>query len=100
MNEDDIKNLALEMDVALTQLCITCNNQPLILSGVLLARLTHFNDFLGCGKDFRDLCKFISERPIHDPSALDSKLGDLKEAKELLKQFTKPTKGNSNGNKS
>ena len=62
MNEDDIKNLALEMDVALTQLCITCNNQPLILSGVLLARLTHFNDFLGCGKDFRDLCKYPEEK--------------------------------------
>jgi hypothetical protein len=93
MNEDELKDLALEMDVALTHLCAVCNNQPLVLSGVLLARLTHFNDFLGCGQDFRDLCKFISQRPIHDPSALDSKMDNVDEANKLLKKFMKPNKG-------
>ena len=92
-SDEDIRTLALHTDVVLTELCKRANNAPLVLSGVLLARLTHFNDFLGCGQDFRDLCKFISERPIHDPSALDSKIKNFDEANEVLMKFRKPQKG-------
>jgi len=84
--DETLKDLAAIIDVGLLELLLVCNNQPLVLSGILMARLTCLNDTLGTGKDFRKLAKFVSSnRSV--PEHKEEPITDLSNAEALLKKF-------------
>jgi hypothetical protein len=63
---------------------------PLTLSGIILARLTWFNDITDQGSDFRELCGFISNQPVRGQSEVLDPVSDCSQAKQLLQKFQKP----------
>jgi hypothetical protein len=62
MDDQTIHEIAAKVDAAIIDWCIQSQAGPLTLSGIILARLTWLNDMVNDGKDFRELCKFISDR--------------------------------------
>jgi len=87
MSDEDIRELAIKIDDIILNLCAECNGAPLILSGILLARLTYLNDILETGKDFRELTKFISRQPIM--SLQDEVIKNFDDANAILAKFRK-----------
>ena len=66
MNDERLKELAMKVDAIIYSLCQEVDMQPLVLSGILLARLTHLNDMMQTGSDFRKLADFIKNQPVMD----------------------------------
>lgn len=90
MDDQTIHELAAKVDQAIIDWCMQSQAGPLTLSGIILARLTWINDMVNDGKDFRDLCRFISDRPqvkqsVSYPEPL---VNDLDQAQELLRRFS------------
>jgi hypothetical protein len=83
---ETLKELAAIMDVNLLELLHLCDDQPLILSGILMARLACLNDTIGTGKDFRKLAEFVASNQsvsVHK----DEPITDFSNAEALLKKF-------------
>ena len=83
MNDAKVKRLAGIMDYALVDLLTVCDNNPMILIGILGARLKFLSKTLDCEDEFVKLLRFI----IRDHEA--EEITDMTEANELLKRFTK-----------
>lgn len=83
MNDAKVKRLAGIMDYALVDLLTVCDNNPMILIGILGARLKFLSKTLDCEDEFVKLLRFI----IRDHEA--EEITDMTEANELLKRFTR-----------
>ena len=81
-----LKKMAAIMDDTLMELLHLCEGQPLILTGILMARLTHLNDIIGTGSDFRKLAKFVSDN-CNDIPVTDTHIDDFTQAENILKKF-------------
>ena len=97
MDDQTIHEIAAKVDAAIIDWCIQSQAGPLTLSGIILARLTWINDMVNDGKDFRDLCKFISDRPQVKKSGSypEPLVNDLDQAQELLRRFNINNNGNN-----
>jgi len=69
MDDQIIHEIAAKVDAAIIDWCMQSQAGPLTLSGIILARLTWLNDMVNDGEDFRNLCRFISDRPQVKKSA-------------------------------
>jgi hypothetical protein len=87
MSDQEIREVAARIDDIILNLCADCHGAPLILSGILLARLTYLNDILETGKDFRELVKFIARQPVM--SLEDETIKNFDDANALLAKFRK-----------
>ena len=89
MDDQTIHEIAAKVDAAIIDWCIQSQAGPLTLSGIILARLTWLNDMVNDGEDFRNLCRFISDRPqVKKPGSYPEPLvNDLDQAQELLRRF-------------
>ena len=90
MNDERLKELAMKVDAIIYSLCQEVDMQPLVLSGIVLARLTHLNDMMQTGSDFRKLADFIKNQPVIDYG--ENKAEDYTQANDLLKKFMKKDK--------
>ena len=88
MDDKDIMQLAAEVDTVILDWCIKEKTTPLLLAGIVLARLTWLNDMVDTGDDYRKLCGFISHQT---KSKIDTSLmqdpTDFTEANQWLKKF-------------
>ena len=89
MDDQTIHEIAAKVDAAIIDWCMQSQAGPLTLSGIILARLTWLNDMVNDGEDFRNLCRFISDRPqVKQPGLYpDPLVNDLDQAQELLRRF-------------
>ena len=87
MKDDRVKELAMKVDNIIYELCQEVDMQPLVLSGIMLARLTHLNDMMHTGRDFRKLAEFIKNQPIVDYDNASKE--DFSQANAILSKFMK-----------
>ena len=89
MDDQTIHEIAAKVDAAIIDWCMQSQAGPLTLSGIILARLTWLNDMVNDGEDFRNLCRFISDRPQVNKSGsyTEPLVNDLDQAQELLRRF-------------
>ena len=88
MDDQTIHEIAAKVDAAIIDWCLQSQAGPLTLSGIILARLTWLNDMVNDGKDFRELCKFISDRPQAKHHTQYPEPQDLDQAQALLRRFS------------
>lgn len=90
MDDQTIHEIAAKVDAAIIDWCMQSQAGPLTLSGIILARLTWINDMVNDGEDFRNLCRFISDRPQAKKSGLypEPLVNDLDQAQALLRRFS------------
>ena len=89
MTDEKIAEIAHKVDSIILDLCHNNDIGPLALSGIIAARLTHFNDQFNQGPDWRKLCEFIRETPVRPSTFTDGPVSDVTEAKKLLQRFQK-----------
>lgn len=89
MDDQTIHEIAAKVDAAIIDWCMQSQAGPLTLSGIILARLTWLNDMVNDGEDFRNLCRFISDRPQVKKSGSypEPLVNDLDQAQALLRRF-------------
>jgi hypothetical protein len=74
-SDEQLKKVSFEIDDILARLCLDNEMGPLVLSSIVLARLTLLNDFTGSGQDFRSLAESIIDSPIQKlPDELTTKV--------------------------
>jgi len=78
MNDAKVKRLAGIMDLTLTELLTVCENNPMILIGILGARLKFLSVRLDCEDEFVKLLRFI----IRDHE--NNEITNMSEAKEII----------------
>jgi len=78
MNDAKVKRLAGIMDLTLTELLTVCENNPMILIGILGARLKFLSVRLDCEDEVVKLLRFI----IRDHE--NNEITDMSEAKEII----------------
>ena len=86
MDEETLHQIAAKVDTAIRDLCIQHGTGPLALSGIILARLTWLNDQVNDGKDFRNLCRFISSLSFVSQYP-EPPVDNVDQAQELLRRF-------------
>lgn len=63
-SNEQLEKVSFEIDDILTKLCLDNEMSPLVLSSIVLARLTILNDFSSSGEDFRSLAESVIDAPI------------------------------------
>ena len=86
MDDETLHQIAAKVDTAIRDLCIQHGTGPLALSGIILARLTWLNDQVNDGKDFRNLCRFISNLSFVNQYP-EPQVDNVDQAQELLRRF-------------
>ena len=86
MNDAKVKRLAGIMDLTLTELLTVCENNPMILIGILGARLKFLSVRLDCEDEFVKLLRFI----IRDHE--NNEITDMTEANEVLGRIARRNK--------
>ena len=87
MDDETLHQIAAKIDTAIMDLCIQHGTGPLALSGIILARLTWHNDQVNDGKDFRNLCRFISSLSFVSQYP-EPPVDNVDQAQELLRRFS------------
>lgn len=87
MDDETLHQIAAKVDTAIRDLCIQHGTGPLALSGIILARLTWHNDQINDGKDFRNLCRFISSLSFVSQYS-EPPVDNVDQAQELLRRFS------------
>ena len=72
----EIKEIVRIVDNNLLELLELCDNRPMIMMGILTARMKSLSNMIGCDDDLMQLYEFIIE-----------KHNDLSETKKLLDKF-------------
>ena len=62
--DEKLADISYKVDDILSNLCLDNDMGPLVLSSIVLARLTLLNDYAGSGPDFRQLVETVSDTPV------------------------------------
>lgn len=87
MKDANLLELAARVDETLLDWCMNSQMSPLALSGVVLARLSHLNDIVTSGDDFRELCVFVSQNSSASQREDSAEPTDFTQANQWLEQF-------------
>lgn len=69
MNDEKLIELAQEVDTMLPTLAMKYDLDPLQLSGIILARMAHFNGVFNRTDEYRQLCKYAHDFPLEPNTA-------------------------------